>query len=236
MREVVRQLLRIQELDQRLSRLRKELEQVPARQEQIRQRLRDREAAWQKAEANWKATQVEIRNLDNEAESARGTVQRLRQQQFEVKTNEAYRALLHEIELWTQKIRQIEDAELEAMERAERLRGQVEAFRKDVEAERKRVEAECAELERRAEAVRSEVEALEAEIRSLEGAVDSKWVERYRRIRAHVGDLALAAVEGGACGGCHMRLPPQSVHDARRGDQITTCAFCGRVLYCPETL
>jgi predicted nucleic acid-binding Zn-ribbon protein len=40
-------------------------------------------------------------------------------------------------------------------------------------------------------------------------------------------------VRNGNCGGCHLNLPPQVVHNAKTGGSLTSCDYCGRILYFP---
>ena len=65
----------------------------------------------------------------------------------------------------------------------------------------------------------------------LVDSVDAAWLSRYERILQHRGDFAVVGIERGVCMGCHMQLPPQLVHDARKQDTLTTCSFCGRILF-----
>lgn len=230
-RGLMQQLLRLQEYDRRLSQIRRDLAELPARQERVRARLRDREEAFRRAEAAWKDEALAVKRIEGEIDAARATLLRQQQQQFEVKSNEAYRALLHEMETLRAKIRQLEDEALERMERAEQYQQALATTRRDLDEEARRVTRECEELEARGSALMAEADRLERERAVAAAAVEPEWLSRYERIRRHVGDLAIVPIDHSTCAGCHMRLPPQTIHDVRRGDQIVTCAFCGRMLY-----
>ena len=86
-------------------------------------------------------------------------------------------------------------------------------------------------LDRRMIEVQEQVTNLKGERPVLVEPIDPVWLARYERILNHVGDFALVGIERGVCMGCHMQLPPQYVHDARKGDSLTTCSFCGRILF-----
>ena len=45
------------------------------------------------------------------------------------------------------------------------------------------------------------------------------------------GDVAIVPVQHGNCGGCHLQIPPQLIHNAKRGTELTSCDYCGRILY-----
>ncbi len=229
--KVLEDLLIIQDRDRRANQLRVEHAQIPERQRQAEARLEARRAAMQQAETDTQHHASAIKQLELEVEGYKEKITRFRQQQFEVKTNVEYKTLEHEIATHQQKIRDAEDRELELMEQADAIRARLAARRKELEDSQAEVRRECADLEARAANVARELEAQEAERASLVAAADPEWYSRYDRIMKHKGDYAIVAVENGGCGGCHMKLPPQLVHDAKKAQAVTTCTFCGRMLY-----
>jgi predicted nucleic acid-binding Zn-ribbon protein len=232
--KTLQDLLQLQEIDRRAIHLRKDLEDIPARKERTRLRLQDREEAFQKAESAWKHESMAIKKIELDIDTAKENVRRYRQQQFEVKTNDGYRTLLHEIETAGTAIRSLEDSELERMETAEQFKAVMTRARQEVDDDRIRVERECAEMDQRAEALRQELAGIEADRQSRIGDVEPRLLAKYERLLKHVGDAAIVPVDHGTCGGCHMKLPPQVIHDTRRADAITSCTFCGRMLYWRE--
>lgn len=231
MLKVLTDLLTIQDSDRRAAQHRKDLAEIPQRQERIRARLKDRQDAFHKAEEAWKKEAAAIKQIEMDIETTKENIRKFRQQQFEVKTNDSYKALQKEIESSLVKVGHLEDSELERMEKAEQARAAVTAQHKEVDDEKARVEKECAELEGRGQMLAAEVAKIEAERGARTEGVDAAWLSRYERILKHVGDCAIVPVDHGTCGGCHMKLTPQVVHDTKRGDAVTTCTFCGRLLY-----
>lgn len=234
MLKVLEDLVAIQERDRRAAQHRKDLADIPQRQERIRLRLKDRQDAHHKAEEAWKKESAAIKQIEMDTETLKDNIRKFQQQQFEVKSNDQYRALQKEIEAAKSRIRTLEDSELDRMERAEKARAEVTLQHKAVEEEKARVEKECEELGRRGEALAAEVAAIEADRAGRITGVDPVWLSRYERILNHVGDCAIVGVDHGTCGGCHMKLTPQVIHDTRRGDSVTSCTFCGRLLYWHE--
>ncbi len=231
---LLEQLNTIQGHDRRVAALRREQTELPVRKERIRARLQEGLDALASAEADTKQRAADIHQLEVEVEALREKINRFRQQQLEIKTNEGYRALVHEIEAHQRLVREAEDRELELMEKSEACKAAAEGCRRDLETARGEVGGEVAELEAREERIGEELAQLEEERRRLIADVDPEWLGRYERILHHVGDYALVPVDNGNCGGCHMKLPAQVINDARRAQSITSCAFCGRLLYWSE--
>jgi predicted nucleic acid-binding Zn-ribbon protein len=53
----------------------------------------------------------------------------------------------------------------------------------------------------------------------------------YERLRRSKSGVAIAAVRGGLCEGCHVAVPATVMRQARSGTELTTCPTCGRILY-----
>ena len=83
----------------------------------------------------------------------------------------------------------------------------------------------------RESAMKVEIEKLKAERTALSAGVDESALRRYERIMAHRQDVAIVPLQHGNCGGCHLQMPPQVVHQAKRNDEMVTCEQCGRILY-----
>jgi predicted nucleic acid-binding Zn-ribbon protein len=137
-----------------------------------------------------------------------------------------------EIEGLEKKIRAFEDSEIEIMERMEEAKNFIRERESELKRGEGQVKAHLEALEKRLGEIQAELKELAAERSKLTEGVDPDWISRYERLLAHTGDFALVAVENGGCGGCHMKLPPQVAHDARKGDSMVSCPYCGRLLYC----
>ena len=75
---------------------------------------------------------------------------------------------------------------------------------------------------------------LEKEVGPVAAAVKPDMLNRYKRIRASKGTgRAAVPLNGEACSGCHMRVPPQVVNELLGGSQLLICSYCGRMLYDP---
>ena len=72
----------------------------------------------------------------------------------------------------------------------------------------------------------------EASRRRVPGAL----LERYQALLDSGRDPVLAAIEGGTCSGCHLRLPTMVESQARLSPAVHTCPHCRRMLYAPELL
>jgi predicted nucleic acid-binding Zn-ribbon protein len=156
-----------------------------------------------------------------------------RNQTSEVKTNEASKALLHEIENAEKEVAKAEDRLLERMVAGEDYERQVKA----AEASVKQVEAEAG-AERRAiqaeyNAAQKELATAEATRAAATAAVPEDLVDHYERIAKRHGGVGLAEVRGEGCGQCGVHIRPHVIQLLQRegNEELFHCETCTRILY-----
>ncbi|MBI3416092.1 MAG: hypothetical protein HY043_12405 [Verrucomicrobia bacterium] len=72
---------------------------------------------------------------------------------------------------------------------------------------------------------------LESNRDQLAGGVDERTLARYERLLANKGENVIVGIDHGVCGGCHMKLPIQSVVSCQGEEEIVSCPNCARILY-----
>lgn len=231
MSTTIERLLVIQDRDRKLAHLSRERADIPARREDVEARLTAHRESLRAAQEDVKKNAAAMKQIEGEIDSRKQKIAKFREQQFQIKTNEEYRALEHEITVVEKEIGGLEDRELELMEQTDSLRQLISSREKDLKQEEGRVTEDQAVLNKRLENIESEIHAVETDRKALAADVDPAWLSRYERIMKRTADFAIVRVENGVCGGCHMKLPPQLVHDAKRNMALTECSFCSRILY-----
>ncbi len=216
---------------------RAELDAAPKRIRELEQKLTGARSALAVArEAH--AQVVAIRKkAEFEVAEWRERGKKFRSQSSAVKTNEAYKALQHEIANADAEAGKAEDAQLEQMMAAEEAEKKVKAAEaalkeaeQSVAAERKAIENHARESNRKMLADIPVRDKLAAEI-------PEEIVTLYARAAKRHHGVALAEAVTEQCRGCGMRLLPhlyQQVYQPQDHD-IHTCENCGRILYAAES-
>jgi len=216
---------------------RAELDAAPKRIRELEQKLTGARSALAVArEAH--AQVVAIRKkAEFEVAEWRERGKKFRSQSSAVKTNEAYKALQHEIANADAEAGKAEDAQLEQMMAAEEAEKKVKAAEaalkeaeQSVAAERKAIENHARESNRKMLADIPVRDKLAAEI-------PEEIVTLYARAAKRHHGVALAEAVTEQCRGCGMRLLPhlyQQVYRPQDHD-IHTCENCGRILYAAES-
>ena len=72
---------------------------------------------------------------------------------------------------------------------------------------------------------------MQAERQRIAQEADPNALSRYDRLMRSKNDFAVVPIRNGNCGGCHLNVTPQLVHNAKHGSELTSCDYCGRILY-----
>jgi len=228
---VVSQLLQLQERDQRIRSLTKDLKDNPKLQERAKLRLADDEAAVAAAQGKVREVEIKIKNLELDVQTRRNTIARLKDQQFATRKNEEFQAMGHEIQRYEKDITGLEDQELELMEELEGVKPALAAAQQKLAETKKLVDEELKELAERAKAIDARIADLKLERTSLAEPIDPTSLGLYDRLMKSKGDAAVVLMENGICKGCHVKVVSGTLQSLKAGEDITQCEQCGRILY-----
>ena len=227
-------IVALQKKDRRLIKIMRELRDIPQRKTDIEAQLGGSKHKLETAVESRKHTETMLRDLELEIESCKEKVSKYKTQQMDAQTNDQYRAFVKEIGVVEEEIKALEDKEIKLMEDLEQGKSIIAECEERLDSDRAGIADELAELDERAAALNERIEGLKNDRRRAAEQCDKALLQKYTRILNNKRDFAVVMVEaGGHCGGCHMKLPPQVIHDARNPTKIVACNFCGRIVYNP---
>ncbi len=223
-------LKELQSLDLEIMLLEQEKETLPGEMVDLKQKMDALEKDISVLDGEIKTFVRERRGRESVLEEKLQVLEKLRSQKNMVATNEAYTALLKEIERAEQEKIRVEEDILMYMERAEEAATLMEdkksGFR-DCSAGMKIMEEKnrirIGELE-------GKLSGLYEERGGKKAQIDGGLLLRYEKIKKAKGGLALVSVSGGLCRGCFMELRLQVISELIKGELIT-CDSCSRLLY-----
>ena len=231
MLDAIEKLLILQDRDRKVLHLHVELDALGPQRQMIQTRAAAAHAALEAAKVRGRHLEADRKKLELEVEAERQHIERYSIQQYQTKKNEEYRALAHEIQMAKDTIVKLEDRQLELMEQAEAVQKQVHAAGQTQEEAERITNKQQADLAAREESLKQELEKIEADRDRLTAGLDPAVLLRYERLRKSKGEKVVVGVAHGVCGGCHMRLPAQTLVTCQAEQEIVTCINCGRLLY-----
>ncbi|MBN2816968.1 MAG: zinc ribbon domain-containing protein [Campylobacterales bacterium] len=93
------------------------------------------------------------------------------------------------------------------------------------------LESVKADVDAKLEAINQERQEVFVAKEKLLGTVNQKGLAFYQKIRRWAKNTTVVPVEEQACMGCHMLISDKTYADVIKGEDITTCPHCGRILY-----
>ncbi|MEM8952857.1 MAG: C4-type zinc ribbon domain-containing protein [Verrucomicrobiota bacterium] len=227
-------LIRLQDRDQSVLRIQSILNRIPQEEEKAKSRLDHDLAAVESAKQALQENEIAIKNVEIEVQSKRDQIVKFKNQQLETKKNEAYQALGHEIERFTNDISDLETKELEFMEVTDTLKTNLADAQKNLDATQGLVDEELAALKERSTTAEDQLRAFEEERGAIAATVDEDTLDLYDRLLASKGDVAIVPLNDGKCDGCHMTVTTSTQLRVKADKEITLCELCSRMLYLPE--
>lgn len=177
--------------------------------------------------------QRELVRAEQEVELVRARAQRDAQRLAAgTGTAKDLQALLRDSEALARRQSDLEDVELEVMERLESAQALVAELEQQADA----LSAERTALTARRDAATAEIDAEAAAVRADRAAaaegLDAGLVTLYERVRETSGGLGAAPLQGDRCGGCRLQLNPVELGRIRSAPaaEVLRCEECGRIL------
>lgn len=234
MHEDLKRVIELREVDQKIAELSSLIDSLPGQIQTLEAQLTEFLHAHEDRNQKLAASQKQRKEFEVDIQAIREKISKHKDQLYEVKTNEQYRAMLKEIEGEEEKIRKIEDRLLEKMIEAEEIQKQIAEAAARLDGEKSRVAAETKRLAALREEDTKERDELARRRKELSAALGESVRETYERIRKARNGVAVAEVRDGFCTGCNVRLRPQAYNEVRTNEIVLTCETCGRILYSLE--
>ncbi len=223
-------LLELQIADKEIRRLQDEVAALPKRTAVIEQKLAGTKAHLEKVRVAAKGDEANRKKFEANIKDLQGKISKYRDQSLDVKTNDQYKALLHEIQFAEEEIRLNEDRILEVMVSVDTREKEVKAAEAELKAETAEIEKEKEEARKVTAEDQKKLGEWNAKRDALRQAISEDLLRHYERVMKFRGS-GLAEVRDQKCMGCQVMLRPQIYNEVRIGEKVVICDSCQRIYY-----
>ena len=238
MHPAIPRLLELQTVDQHAAALRAEVNAFPKRVQDADLKLTGARNALAAAREAHTHSLTERKKFELDVQQWKDRAKKYREQSGAVKTNEAFKALQHEIANAEAEVAKAEDRQLEIMMSTEDSDRRLKSAEAALAQAEQSVAAERKEIHGQHAAKKKELDAVLAERERAIAPIDEDMRALYERIAKRHHGVALAEARDGQCRGCGMRVLPhilqQLLQDAN--DELFRCESCGLILYSLEPI
>ena len=228
--------MQVQSVDLRLNDVRARLATFPKRLAEFDAHITAARGEVDRSKAAQLATIKDRKKYELDVEQWKEKVRKYKDQSSQIKTNEAYKALQHEVQMAETEIAKAEDRLLEQMVAGEEFDRRIKASEKALKEAEEIVRGERAKVETEKAAAEKEFAELNTERERLAAEIPEDMRDHYERIAKKHNGVSLAEVRDEKCTACGMRVRPHVFQEMRRAnsEQMFHCETCTRILYYVE--
>ena len=231
LREKLRVLEELQQIDLDAHAARQGLEAIPAERAKVEARIKEARKAYDDQKARLEANEREKRQVETLLGMDRDKVKKWEGRLGEIKTPREYAAMSREIDIAKKSNEtQGEQAKVLAAAAVE-IKAALEAGGEALAEVEETAQAGLARLDQAAAEAEAQLAALATRRAAAALLVDPGLLAKYENIKKRRAGVAVAAVVGSTCKGCHRNIPPQLSIVLQRADSIETCPNCHRIIY-----
>jgi predicted nucleic acid-binding Zn-ribbon protein len=236
MQPEIKRLVELQAVDSEVTRLRARLNAFPQQLAEIDKRLAEGKQHLAASKESLTASLKDRKKYEMDVDAWKEKAKKYREQSFTVKTNEAYKALQHEMAHAEGEVAQAEDRLLARMVDGETFDRDVKSAEQALKELERAAGADRQKLQVEQAVLQKQLEAKQAERGQLLPNIPEELLATYDRVAVRHQGIGVAAVLNQACSLCGLRVVPHVFQLLRRDNynEIFQCETCSRILYYVE--
>ncbi len=236
LREKLKALEELQQVDVELSGVKAEAEAVPRRRAEIEAAVGEARRAWEAEQDRVAANERERRSQEQLVAMERDKVKKWEGRLAEIRTPREYAALSREIDIAKKTNESVGEQVKQLLALAEELQKGADALQEKLDEREATAQEELELLATREGEFATRITALQTRRGELATKVEPALLARYESIRKRRGGIAVTQVVGNTCRGCNRHIPPQMTIILARANSIENCPNCNRIIYVAEAV
>lgn len=235
-KEQIKKLVELQKSDVDIYAFKRELEEKPARIQDLKDAFEQKKGTLKQLEEQLKVFQVELKNHELDLKQKEDLIAKADQSLGLLKSNKEYQAKIYEIENYKADKSITEEKLLLLFDEIEEVRKKIEVEKTNVAKEENAYLSEKRIVDDEIAVIHDRIKVLESQRNQLTPGVHPEYLKRYEKILQNKDGVAIVPVKNHACGGCFMNVTEQLVNQIKMFEQIVSCDMCARMLYLEEAL
>jgi len=232
------QLMELQKKDSGADMLRAKLKTIPAAEQELADELETAKTELNGHREQHKKLAVKHKDLERQLKECEELIRKHQSELNQVKANDAFKALLCEIEEGKKRAGELETEILATLDALDASSIKEKALAADFKITEDKAKARTDALNVEKQGWASALADAEKERDAFAAGLDAELLEKYEHIRKQRNGIAVCIIKehggAGACGGCNMALRPQALLSARKKNALTQCDNCQRILFVSE--
>jgi hypothetical protein len=236
LREKLKALEELQQIDLEANEVKAELEKLPGRRAQAEGAVVAARKEWEAEKARLESNERERRQLESLLGMERDKVKKWEGRLGEIKTPREFAALSREIDIAKKTNDGQSEQVRELTAQAAEIKKAIETKEEVLSEREAAAQAETEEIDKARGAAEAKMKSLEERRAAAAKVVDPGLLAKYENIKRRRAGIAIAPVVGMTCKGCHRNVPPQLAITLQRANSIETCPNCHRIIYSADAV
>ncbi|MDP2643645.1 MAG: C4-type zinc ribbon domain-containing protein [Desulfobacterales bacterium] len=235
MKEQIQLLVKLQEIENRSTRMKKIIHAAPERKRLLDANVEEFEQQIVAVESLLNDLKIKYRAHESDLQLNVSTIKKSEGKLRSIKDNTGYQAVLKEIDFIKTKNSEMEDLMLEDLEHMEKAESVIQAKKEEFMALSNQMDGEKAIIEEEKQACETTLVQLEKEWDRIRSSIEPGLLEKFIKVKNKTGAIAIAPTKNSVCLGCNLNMPPQMYNDLHRPNDLMFCPHCERIIYLQET-
>ena len=231
MNEEMNQLIALQEIDAELSGFDQEIKEQEQEISKRQQSINEKERAIIACRDKAKDQEQQNRTTEMANEDAGSRIKDRQSKMMQVQTSREHQALLKEIEENKRLMKETEEQLITIMENIEQAENEASEFENLLKGEQGLLNEETEAVNKKIKKIENRRKSVAEKRDELAGALKAPLLKRYNMLLVKREGLAVVPTIEGVCQGCCMSIPPQQFNEVRKGEKLHLCPTCQRMLY-----
>lgn len=230
----IEQLVVLQTVDDEIRVLEAEVRQAPLELSDLENRLGGYRERQGQIQERLDLLGVQQKRLEGEIEDDGHKIKKSKNKLMAVGNSKEYHAMMREMDSMEKLNRLREEERIAVMEELERQQAAMSELTAEMSGLVEEYDAKKATLDERVAKAQTRLDSLMKRRNKAGKVVPPPILGRYEFIRSRIDQPVIVSVTDGVCGGCHIKIPPQSYNELQKGKQILGCPNCQRIIYWVE--
>ena len=234
MKEQIKKLINIQNIEIEISKIQAKLDGVSLKLEALDAGVSEFESKLESETLQLENLKKQYRELESDSQMNISQIKKSQEKLRAVKTNKEYQSILKEIEDIQGKNSLVEDEMINGLDRMEESEKAISIKNEEFLSHRDQVNLEKEEIAKEAEDNRKRLAELETDWKNFSAGINLELMQKYMAVKAKVKHTAVAAVHNAVCQGCNLNIPPQLNNELQRFENLKFCPHCQRIIFWKE--
>ncbi len=236
MKDDLLKLVELEKIDFKIYQLKRRKEEYPVLIEACQRDMNELEAHLNALKESSKQIELARKEKEIEIESNEEQMKKKDNQLTQIKKNDEYKAMLHQIEKFKKKNDLLEEEIIVKMDELDAVQVQIKDEDIRVKEGKEQVAAREKEIKVNLSRLEDDRKKLKNNSEQCLNGLSPKIKDIYLQVLNKRKDRALASIKEDTCGACHMVLLAEVIEQTRMGVDVIYCDTCSRILYHPDLL